>query len=191
MLGEVTNGKMKLGEISEIAEECWRELPKHFKFVALDEFVIMPDHMHGILVVGKGTDDKSNRVDSCDSRDVQLNIPTPTNSSINHQTQDLANSITSRSQGELFNYFSSISPKRGLLPVVIRSYKGAVTTECRRRGLGFVVWQSGFFDYIIHNDLSLAKIRRYIQQNPARWGTAEHGPGDHQEEVTPSFLSRL
>lgn len=40
--------------IGQIAHDCWLAIPEHFSFVALDEFVIMPDHVHGIVSIGDG-----------------------------------------------------------------------------------------------------------------------------------------
>ena len=47
--GNITDGKMNLSEIGKIAENYWLEIPKHFSFVELDEFSIMPNHTHGII----------------------------------------------------------------------------------------------------------------------------------------------
>lgn len=49
LFGAVMNGRMVLSEAGRIAENCWREIPAHFPMVQLDEFVIMPNHMHGLL----------------------------------------------------------------------------------------------------------------------------------------------
>jgi REP element-mobilizing transposase RayT len=51
--GEVVEGKMQLSEIGRFAEQCWYEIPEHFPFVALDGFVVMPNHVHGIIVIDK------------------------------------------------------------------------------------------------------------------------------------------
>ena len=45
--------KMKLSEIGKIAEQYWQEIPKHFPFVNLDESIIMPNHIHGIIEIDK------------------------------------------------------------------------------------------------------------------------------------------
>ena len=50
-LGEIRDSKMHLSPIGKIALRCWLEIPKHFPNVSLDAYVIMPDHMHGILVI--------------------------------------------------------------------------------------------------------------------------------------------
>lgn len=49
--GHVENGGMILSDMGVIARDCWLEIPNHFPFVELDEFVIMPDHVHGIIII--------------------------------------------------------------------------------------------------------------------------------------------
>src|SRR5688500_16005507 len=48
--------KMNLTAVGEIAETCWREIPDHFHHVRFGEFVIMPDHMHGIVIIDGAND---------------------------------------------------------------------------------------------------------------------------------------
>jgi REP element-mobilizing transposase RayT len=49
--GNITGGKMILSESGQIALKSWHELPEHFSFVSLDEFVVMPNHVHGIIII--------------------------------------------------------------------------------------------------------------------------------------------
>jgi putative transposase len=49
--GNIANGHMSLSDMGRIAEQCWREIPKHFENVELDEYVIMPNHVHGIFMI--------------------------------------------------------------------------------------------------------------------------------------------
>lgn len=51
--GEINNRKMTLSPIGEIAKGCWLEIEGHFPNVHLREFVFMPDHMHGVIVIDK------------------------------------------------------------------------------------------------------------------------------------------
>ena len=51
LFGDVVEGKMRLNEAGQIARQCWVEIPRHFPHVELDEFVVMPNHVHGILVI--------------------------------------------------------------------------------------------------------------------------------------------
>ena len=49
LFGDIENGEMRLNEFGRVVESVWRGLPEHFTGTDLDEFVIMPDHFHGIL----------------------------------------------------------------------------------------------------------------------------------------------
>ncbi|MBI2487427.1 MAG: transposase [Deltaproteobacteria bacterium] len=51
LFGEVIDSEMILSEIGEIAKQYWLEIPKHFDEAKLDEFVIMPNHVHGIVII--------------------------------------------------------------------------------------------------------------------------------------------
>ena len=115
-----------------IAERCWMEIPRHHAGVGLDTWVIMPDHIHGIVwFTGAG---------------VQLNAPT-----------------TSRDPP---NPYSIMSPTRGSLGTVIRTFKAAVTTLCRRSGNVDFGWQGSYYDRVIRDEGELERTREYIEQNP-------------------------
>lgn len=52
LFGEIVNEKMILNEVGKVANQFWQETPKHFPFVNPDQFVVMPNHVHGILEIG-------------------------------------------------------------------------------------------------------------------------------------------
>jgi putative transposase len=54
--GQVVSGQVKLSEIGEIAQKCWVEIPNHFEHTQIDTYVIMPNHVHGIVIIDKPTD---------------------------------------------------------------------------------------------------------------------------------------
>lgn len=54
--GEINGNKMKLSELGIKAENCWLMIPKFYKNIKIDEFMIMPNHVHGILMLGVGTE---------------------------------------------------------------------------------------------------------------------------------------
>jgi REP element-mobilizing transposase RayT len=54
IFGKIENGETKLNDLGRIADECWRAIPEHFPFVELGAHIIMPNHVHGIIVI---TDD--------------------------------------------------------------------------------------------------------------------------------------
>ncbi|MBR8828962.1 MAG: transposase [Gomphosphaeria aponina SAG 52.96 = DSM 107014] len=51
LFGDVVNGKMRLNHFGYIAFSCWGAIPAHFPQVELDTFVVMPNHLHGILII--------------------------------------------------------------------------------------------------------------------------------------------
>ncbi len=57
--GEVNNGEMKLSQIGVIADLCWCEIKNHAKNIELEEFIIMPNHMHGIITINGNNEDKN------------------------------------------------------------------------------------------------------------------------------------
>lgn len=86
--GEITNGIMQLSEIGYMANKYWSEIPKHFPFVELDEFVIMPNHVHGIIVINKSDNGKSN-----DERSPILNNDTTYKNKFGPQSKNLASIV--------------------------------------------------------------------------------------------------
>jgi putative transposase len=138
--GKVIDGKMHLSEIGRIASQMWYEIPVHFPFIGLDAFIVMPDHIHGIIVI--------NKFIGSSTAGALHATPLP-----HHDTTHPANEI-----------MSSISPKPGSLSVVVRSYKSAVTKHVHKLENSFS-WQRGFHDNIICTTGQLSRIRKYILDN--------------------------
>ncbi|MFC1724635.1 transposase [candidate division KSB1 bacterium] len=65
-------------------------------------------------------------------------------------------------------------PKPGSLSTIIRSFKSAVTKNCRKNGFNDFVWQQRFYEHIIRSEKSLEKIRYYIKTNPVEWKMDEY-----------------
>ena len=143
--GRVINGKMDLSEMGHIASQMWYEIPVHFPFIDLDAFVIMPNHIHGIIVINRF-------------------IRTPIVGAL-HATPLLPNDATDQSNETM----SFISPKSGSLSVIVRSYKSAVTKHVHRLDSHFS-WQRGFYDTIICTSGQLSRIRIYILNNIQNYG---------------------
>jgi putative transposase len=150
--GECTHGTMKLSTMGAIVQGFWYEIPKFSPHVQLGAFVVMPDHLHGILIltdrppIKKTTDNVGLR------RDVgtwQCHVP------------------TSR---RAHNFYSHITPKPGSVSTIIGSYKSACTKHIRRAfpEIDFR-WQERFYDHIIRNEKSFHRISQYILNNPKNW----------------------
>ena len=54
LFGDVVDGEMRLNDAGRVVEQCWLEIPNHFPRLDLDAFVVMPNHVHGILVITDG-----------------------------------------------------------------------------------------------------------------------------------------
>lgn len=144
--GDIRDGKMQLSDIGQIANKYWLAIPQHFPFVELDEFVVMPNHMHGIIVINKKNDGR----DGNNNNDVE----TPKLGVSAHN-----NPITTA---------ASKKWKPATLGVIINQYKRIVTINARKMHNHFS-WQSRFHDHIIRNDNSFQRIRNYICENPKKW----------------------
>ncbi len=137
--------------IRRIAEASWTASPDHFPGVAVDEWVIMPNHLHGILVLGED----NSWTGGGGRRGVQLNASTTTR--------------------DPHSPYSTLSPGRRTLSVVMRTYKAAVTSLCRRAGVHFA-WQRNFYEHIVRDDADLDRIQQYIRDNPTHWESDENNP---------------
>lgn len=153
--GEIVRGKMQLSEIGKMARQYWQEIAQHFDNVDLDEFVIMPNHVHGVLLIFR---DGGRDVALRDGRDVACNVSTDADT----DSKNLA--------------MSAISPKPGSLGTIIRSYKSAVTRWCGKNNYPQFAWQPRFYDHIIRNEKSLMAIRQYIYNNPVKWEIDRENP---------------
>ena len=49
--GSITNRKINLSDIGKIAKQYWKEIPDHFNNIILEEYTIMPNHIHGIIII--------------------------------------------------------------------------------------------------------------------------------------------
>jgi len=132
--------QLRLTPIGEIAAKCWMEIPDHYPNVTLDEFVIMPDHLHGILKFETPSNE--------------------TNVGVRHG-EPLQRSPTRR------NEYQHIIPKS--LGIIINHFKSAVTRWCNENGFPQFKWQRSYYDHIIRKEQSLFQIRQYIRNNPADW----------------------
>ena len=69
---------------------------------------------------------------------------------------------------------SVISPQRGTLAVIVRTYKSAVTTRCLRAGYEDFGWQRNYYEHIVRDASDLDRIRQYIHDNPLHWELDEY-----------------
>ncbi len=148
--------------VRDIAAECWLAISEHFPQVTLDEYVIMPNHVHGIIVITGEGDPRRDVPGSVQSKGVQLNAPTDI-------PADAPTADDENKPRDPDNHFSVMSPHRDTLAVIVRTFKAAVTTRCRREGFDEFGWQRNYYEHIIRDEQDLHHIRCYIRENPANW----------------------
>ncbi|MCE5346031.1 MAG: transposase [Bacteroidales bacterium] len=147
--GDVVDGKMHLSDIGIIADILWHEIKNHVQNIELGEFVVMPNHVHGILILNGNDTIRMNNANVETTHALSLQTQQQTQQQTNGQK---------RFQNQGKNTLSSI----------IGSYKSAVSKHAHRLGFHFV-WQSRFHDHIIRNRQSYQTISEYIISNPLRW----------------------
>ena len=74
LFGEIVDGKMVLNEYGEIADKYWREIPNHFSDIRLDEYIIMPNHIHGIIIIEDPSDVRNGHAHSIHRQHQKLPI---------------------------------------------------------------------------------------------------------------------
>ena len=82
--------------------------------------------------------------------------------------------ITFRQVRDLTNRHSLISPHRNTLAVIVRTYKAAVTTFCRKANYPDFRWQRNYYERVIRDEAELNSVRQYIIDNPTHWNQDEH-----------------
>jgi putative transposase len=143
LFGQIRDNQLELNTLGCIVDTCWNQISVHFPHVVLDTFVVMPNHLHGILGVMENLDMAA----SIRARHV---VPL---------------------QENLLASESFAKPISGSLATVIRSFKAATTRQINRLRAteGEKLWQRNYYEEIVFNESELDRIRYYISTNPERW----------------------
>ena len=106
--GECKNGKMKLSTIGLLVQGCWFQIPHYNHHVRLGEFVVMPNHIHGVLIL-----DEMDGVDGVETR--QCHVSTNTQKKITDE-----------------NFYRDITPLPGSVSVMLGSFKSACSKHIHK-----------------------------------------------------------
>ncbi len=156
--GEISNAEMQLNEMGKLAEQYWVEIPNHFPFIELGNFVVMPNHVHGILIIDK-PDTNAAIVAPVVTPNLGVSTTTETTTT---ETTTTNRTIKSKTGGKNEKW------KPETIGVIINQYKRVVTINTRKIHADFE-WQSRFHDHIIRNAESFERIQNYIANNPSNW----------------------
>jgi len=150
LFGEVVGSEMRLNDAGRMVETVWDELPCFYPGVDIDGFIVMPNHIHGIIVLvgaaprGRPDDVIDDRPDSGQPRGVAPTLSLP----------------------DVVHRFKTMTTKR-----YTDGVKQSGWPPFRGR-----LWQRNYYEHIIRNDESLDRIREYILNNPLQWELDRENP---------------
>lgn len=176
--GDIKNGSVCLSGVGQVAYNCWLEIPKHFPFVELHDFVIMPNHVHGIIFIGG---DKQN----VETRFIASPDEDNGDSNIKYNDKECGSAIIDGEtnigcrKGDAINRASTRGGTTGknnpmgkrTLGEIVRWYKGRCSYEINQKikSTDYFIWQPRFHDRIIRNEYEMYRIKEYIKNNPTNW----------------------
>ena len=168
--GNMVNDEMVLNDAGRMVNIIWNELPINYPGVNIDEFQIMPNHVHGIIVLDNG----------------QARGPAPTNGqprdSTNGQPRDSTNGQPRDSTNGQPRGVAPTAAELSL-PDVVHRFK-SLTTARYIRGVKQKqwppfpgkLWQRNYYEHIVRDENELNDIRKYIMDNPKKWDLDRENP---------------
>jgi len=154
LFGDVIMSEMKVNELGRIVQAAWDDLPVHYPHVAMGAFVVMPNHVHGVVVL-RGDDERVG------AGFVRAGLkPAPT--------------ATAR---------TSAGVRHGL-PEVVRGFKTFSARRINefRKTAGVPVWQRNYYEHVIRDEADYNRIAEYIGNNPRQWAEDSLHPAFTQIE---------
>jgi putative transposase len=157
LFGEIIDGEMYLNEYGEIVQKWWDEIPVHFPNVELGAFVIMPNHVHGIIFI-------------ITQRRGEVISPryNPNKNFLNENVDETSNlgggtpPLRKRTLGQIVAYFKYQSTKE-----INRIEIDKAITK---------FWQRNYYEHIIRDEKDLQNKTDYIESNPSLWDNDEDNP---------------
>ena len=167
LFGSIVAGQMKLNATGLWVQACWQRLPHHFLTLTLDVFVIMPNHLHGILWLGdtsrndtsggNGDGDTSRRGEAFGQKFLEKSEISRPNAS----PPPNPNVVPIHPNGT----------QPGTIAAIIQNFKSVSTRRINQlqNSAGRPLWQRNYYENVIRDNTALQNIRRYIRNNPLAW----------------------
>lgn len=150
LFGEVINGEMKLNDYGQIAYEQWKQTEEIRRNCFIHEFIIMPNHIHGIIEITCNTGKKELLG--------KFHSPSQTiESFIRGFKIATIKKIKEKILEENLNSSNSSTGELQFAP-----------TEYIKK-LDFKIWQRNYYEHIIRDEISNYRISEYIKNNPKKW----------------------
>jgi len=157
LFGEIIDDKVVLNDAGMMVQRVWDELPVRFNHIELDEFVVMPNHIHGIIVLSP-----PRRGESC----IRPN-------GIH------ADTVHDKGEHKVRPYGGRKHPcgtGDGSLGRIVQAFKSITTHEYINGVKQFgwppfsgIVWQRNYWEHIVRDEPDLNRLREYIRLNPEKW----------------------
>ena len=170
IFGRIENGEMILNELGQIVESEWLRTGEIRKEIFLDEYVIMPNHFHAILIIKESNSVGAECVPPVPGTPDPVGaecVPPVLNvsSALNDAPVLNVPPVTGKSRPSNVGY-------------IIAGFKRSTTKliNDHRDTQGAVMWQRSFYDRVIRNERELSLAREYIVNNPAKWDTDRENP---------------
>ena len=153
--GMIKEGRMLLNCAGEMVHKIWNELPQEYSGISIDEFIVMPNHIHGIIMINAVEAGPCARLDK---------MPIWAGTGACHCGPAQGPARTNRLS--LSDY---IHRYKSLTTALYRKYfsNGPIVFHGK-------LWQRSFFDHIIRNESDLKCTREYIINNPLTWDLDEN-----------------
>lgn len=156
LFGKVINNKVVLNDLGKIVKEEWLRTKEIRKNIDIDDYVIMPNHFHGIIIIEYNANDNAGAT----------RCVAPNNESQNNCRDTMHRVPTERT-------FGSSIPNS--LPTIIGAFKASVTRRINKTLKSHQsTWQRNYYEHIIRNDEDLFRIKKYIELNPLKWQLDEY-----------------
>jgi putative transposase len=168
--GDVLNGKMILSEIGKLVESEWLKTIdlRPDMNLELDEYMVMPNHFHAIIFIGKNEYNSKIKNDNNNVRDTMHCVSTTNPMHCVSTTDPMHCGSTEKQSNKNPQPKNQFGPQSKNLASIIRGFKSAVTINARKINPDFA-WQSKFHDHVVRDYPSLQRIRKYIINNPKNW----------------------
>jgi len=185
LFGNVKNGKMILNDLGKIIQQEWSNIPSHYSSVKLDEFIVMPNHIHGILILNNYPVEAGFTPTRNQNKIVGAGLaPARNQNKIVGAGLAPARSNDHRATARV----APTIPHHNSAPTlgnIIGSYKSICFKQWRQFILDNHInpnnavlkfWQRNYYEHIIRNQKSLDDIREYINYNPDKWQWDQNNP---------------
>ena len=156
LLGNVVDSLVILSNVGRIIKTAWGRLPNRFPNIGLEEFVIMPNHVHGIVTI--------------------VGAPFMAPDERGRGTVAIPSGMMDQKGATRLASAQKRVNRAPTLGEIVRTFKALTTHKIHLAGITRFRWQHNYFERIICDEQELFEVRQYIEQNPLKWDLDPENP---------------